>query len=845
MKHTHIQIRILLAGLLAAVCSGAPVTLAATEVYTSRAAFEARVADINGQGAASLPLEIQSFDEVVVGGDAATDTGPGSFTYRDVPMAVAADGFGVFTESAALGYQANGGSGAPLVIETAAPVNALGFDVIGFGSRNIDPFFICFPPDYELQFSGGDLVNFVIDTEVASGNGDSSNTQFFGIVDLDSPFTQVEISNTGFFIGSLCGFSGTEPDVGDTILINDLAFAVAAFEPECGDVDGNSLVNGDDVTALRNALAGVSTLAAPDNCSVAAGADDCNILDAVVLARNADLPGALPGVADVCRSNNPVPAGFALNLIGYWPFDESDPDAINHSPRGLRVNALASGDAARANGKVGAGALDLPDVATNGYVEVSDPLGQDKLVPGQELTLASWLNPAGPGASPVLGGTVLSKAGEYELFRLPGGNLRWQRAFGTGPADVEFGVTTFVVPQGEWTHVAVTFDASEAKFYANGTLEQSWLLGASDFSDNVPANNLLRIGSSATAAGRQYHGLIDEPAVWTRALAAADIEYLYDRGFGRRANEIRVVAANLDVASGSVWSVTQTGAAPFTVTTDSVNLGDVKPMLNGDALYAEAGILIPTIRETRDGPSTNLRLAEAFADGTDAQVISITDLVGGTGNEVNARVSLAYFPFAQGWIGGRVLGNGTQNFSSGGATVVRNAVGIYTISIPGVTDARAEGMLIAVGNTNGGDNVLATNPLGAAYQVVSYDNDANFGTGQDVPFSYVYIPYDAPNLTAAEIDQLQAEINGTASSFVTAITTGVTEITIPGEHYRRGMLLLGSGFTPSTAQDNLYTYAPGGGGRFVVHSRDLPDEGLQNAQYSYAYVSFDRPATPD
>ena len=153
-------------------------------------------------------------------------------------------------------------------------------------------------------------------------------------------------------------------------------------------------------------------------------------------------------------------------------------------------------------------------------------------------------------------------------------------------------------------------------------------------------------------------------------------------------------------------------------------------------------------------------------------------------------------------------------------------------------------MLLAIGQSNGGDNVLATNPVGANYEVLSYDNDQNFGSGQDVPFGYVWIPYDAPNLVAAEIDQSQTELNGTGNSFVSFISNGVTEIVIPGEHYRRGMLLLGAGYTTPHPQDNLYVYAPAGGGRFRVHSRDLPNEGLQNAQHSYAYISFDRPPKP-
>jgi hypothetical protein len=49
-------------------------------------------------------------------------------------------------------------------------------------------------------------------------------------------------------------------------------------------------------------------------------------------------------------------------------------------------------------------------------------------------------------------------------------------------------------------------------------------------------------------------------------------------------------------------------------------------------------------------------------------------------------------------------------------------------------------------------------------------------------------------------------------------------------------------------QDNFLTYAPGGSGRFIVHSHDLPSAALQNSGFLFAFIPFEAPlvpATPD
>ena len=86
---------------------------------------------------------------------------------------------------------------------------------------------------------------------------------------------------------------------------NSDAFA-AGDACQCGDVDATGSANADDVTLLRNALAGLppglGTVGA-NRCPVIAPATACDVVDLSVLRRA--LAGQLPGIAQVC------PAQFA------------------------------------------------------------------------------------------------------------------------------------------------------------------------------------------------------------------------------------------------------------------------------------------------------------------------------------------------------------------------------------------------------------------------------------------------------------------------------------------------------------------------------------------------------
>jgi hypothetical protein len=120
-----------------------------------------------------------------------------------------------------------------------------------------------------------------------------------------------------------------------------------------------------------------------------------------------------------------------------------------------------------------------------------------------------------------------------------------------------------------------------------------------------------------------------------------------------------VAAANIFADStatdnaGSTWTVEQTGAQPNEMNVLSAgNLGDVQIGINGQTFTPADGVLFGTMRENTD-PFGTVNAYTAFSTYGFA-----TD-TGIGGGERNAPLGAAFFPFADGWVGGHVAADGT------------------------------------------------------------------------------------------------------------------------------------------------------------------------------------------
>lgn len=148
------------------------------------------------------------------------------------------------------------------------------------------------------------------------------------------------------------------------------------------------------------------------------------------------------------------------------------------------------------------------------------------------------------------------------------------------------------------------------------------------------------------------------------------------------------------------------------------------------------------------------------------------------GNPANFNMSAGYFPFADGWQGGSLYSSTVNNdatfgtldtlVASGGVAVTANYLdqpGVSRVTIPGVTDAARQGVLVSsVASNVGRFAAVAPSLDNDAYIVRTVDNDGYFefdpsldpgqfgeGNGFDTPHSFVFVPKGTPGVTLARV----------------------------------------------------------------------------------------------
>src|SRR5262249_43009101 len=86
---------------------------------------------------------------------------------------------------------------------------------------------------------------------------------------------------------------------------------------------------------------------------------------------------------------------------------------------------------------------------------------------------------------------------------------------------------TTVMQAATWYHVAMTYDGASLKLYVNGALDASMNLSGALLATSQP----LQIGG--LAGGPWFiNGLVDEPTLYGRALAAVEVQAVYLAGSG-------------------------------------------------------------------------------------------------------------------------------------------------------------------------------------------------------------------------------------------------------------------------------------------------------------------------
>ncbi|MEO1616596.1 MAG: DNRLRE domain-containing protein [Planctomycetota bacterium] len=314
-----------------------------------------------------------------------------------------------------------------------------------------------------------------------------------------------------------------------------------------------------------------------------------------------------------------------------------------------------------------------------------------------------------------------------------------------------------------------------------------------------------------------------------------------------------IPAANLAVDGSSTWSVDSTGTGGNAVTVVGGVTGGVEVQKDGVAIPFTDGVTLATVRENFDGAATNYRLVQAYDNGSGGTSLALQQF--GEDAAADADVSVAHFPFADGWVAGHVDATGSLTSSNGidSSQVVRTGEGRYQVTIPGVTDASRDGFLFVIGNENE-DNVAHARavPGNGFYQVAVRDNQQDFGDGEDGGFSFVFVPRNAQNLVAGAVDPFNSQpnaVNLSVGEFNVerqTVAGGGNEwkLSIPGQTPDTGVLIL-TNQDNTQIEDNFLSYEDDGEGNFIIRSHDHPSIGRQTERFTFAFIPFDEAVQPE
>lgn len=264
-------------------------------------------------------------------------------------------------------------------------------------------------------------------------------------------------------------------------------------------------------------------------------------------------------------------------LVGLYRFEGNTLDSSGNGNNGAVQNL--TGSAFGANSPLPGGGQSLLLDSADEHVLV--PHAASLNITGQ-MTITAWVNPGALGAfegiiakNPSSNGSGTNHAGNYEL-RMEGGNrslnFLYQRGGVNDTASDSSGANRYV--PSSWTHVAVTADGANTRFYVDGVLVATDPMAVGFGATNT---NPLRIGSRADLF-TDFSGRMDDVAIFNNVLTAAEINTIKQGDFsafgvGTPAEWLPIPIFNTGVSAGNAvlapgaadphWTITASPAGPF------------------------------------------------------------------------------------------------------------------------------------------------------------------------------------------------------------------------------------------------------------------------------------------
>lgn len=211
------------------------------------------------------------------------------------------------------------------------------------------------------------------------------------------------------------------------------------------------------------------------------------------------------------------------NLVSYYKFDASNSNDSVGSNNGTDTTITYSSG----NGKINNGA------GFNGVASKISLGNSTTLTPGA-ITIAAWINLTSLTGAPQICSRDYADSGNANTrnyqFRVFSSKIEFIPFNASTNGDVA-GATT--LSTGTWYYAVATWDGTTEKVYLNGAED-----GSNAFSGTLrsggTSNTFIGCAQNGGAGLNSdfFSGAIDEVAIWSRALSAAEITSLYNSGAG-------------------------------------------------------------------------------------------------------------------------------------------------------------------------------------------------------------------------------------------------------------------------------------------------------------------------
>lgn len=304
--------------------------------------------------------------------------------------------------------------------------------------------------------------------------------------------------------------------------------------------------------------------------------------------------GVTSGVVTV-TVDNPATPPLPIGLVAGWNFNEGTGTTaadVTGNGNTATLNDTPLWTAGRYGGGITLdGSGDFLSVANAPTLNLS----------GSAMTFSGWVKPASGGTGDQVlfakfyNGTMTAPYYQYGIEL--GGGVSPNFYIGTS-AGLQAASMGSSLPLNEWTHLAVSFDGSQARFYLNGDLAASRALTATI----TPRDTPLHLGADIRPS-QFVNGTLDDARVYNRALGQTEVRS--DRDTPLRAPEIDPSAPTVTITApqnnaqvSGIVTITaaaedDTGIAAVQFFVDGVAVGpedtvgpyganwDTRPMTNG------------------------------------------------------------------------------------------------------------------------------------------------------------------------------------------------------------------------------------------------------------------------